>query len=89
MTMAMEVLARGADGGPGSWWPIFPIFWLLLWGVVIFALFRFRGGWGRWQHSRSGEGVLAERYARGEINEDEYRERLSVLNETGSRRKGA
>jgi uncharacterized membrane protein len=31
----------------------------------------------------SAEGVLAERYARGEISDNEYRERLSVLKATG------
>jgi putative membrane protein len=77
MTMAAEVLAN--HGGPGGWWPIFPIFWVLFWGVLIFAVFRFRRGWGRFHPVQSAEGVLAERYARGEISEDEYRERLSVL----------
>ena len=35
----------------------------------------------RWWGSprASGEAVLGERYARGEITEDEYRERLRVL----------
>ncbi|MBA2273203.1 MAG: SHOCT domain-containing protein [Actinobacteria bacterium] len=27
----------------------------------------------------SGEAVLAERYARGEVTEEEYRDRLAVL----------
>jgi putative membrane protein len=31
---------------------------------------------------RSAEQLLAERFARGEIDEDEYRRRLAVLNET-------
>jgi putative membrane protein len=84
MTMAAELLARGGDWGPGPWWPIFPIFWLLVVGFVIFAVFRFRRGRGPWQPVQSGEGVLAERYARGEISEDEYRDRLRVLKETRS-----
>ncbi|MGH2698628.1 MAG: SHOCT domain-containing protein [Actinomycetota bacterium] len=79
LTMATEIAGRG-DWGPGPWWPIFPIFWVLVLGVVIFALFRFRGR-GRWQRGHSAEDVLAERYARGEISVDEYRERLSVLKE--------
>jgi putative membrane protein len=82
--VAAEVLANHAHGGPGGWWFIFPLFWVLFWGVVIFAFFRARGRWGRWHAGQSGEGVLAERYARGEINEQEYRERLSVLKGTGS-----
>ncbi|MGH2775352.1 MAG: SHOCT domain-containing protein [Actinomycetota bacterium] len=79
MTMAGEVLANGADWGPGGWWPIFPLLWLLVLGVVIFVLVRGRRGGDRWHHGQSAEGVLAERYARGEIAEEEYRERLEVL----------
>jgi putative membrane protein len=53
-------------------------------GFVIFMVFRFRRGRGPWHPSHSGEGVLAERYARGEISEEEYRDRLKVLKETPS-----
>lgn len=81
MMLAAEVLANQGDAG--GWWPIFPLFWLLLWGVVIFALFRSRRGWARWQGAPSPESVLGERYARGEITENEYRDRLKVLKEVG------
>jgi putative membrane protein len=84
MTMATEVLAHSPGWDPGAWWPIFPLFWVLLWGVVIFAVFRFRRGRGPWHHARSGEEVLGERYARGEITEEVYRERLNVLRSSGS-----
>jgi putative membrane protein len=82
LTMAAELASHG-DWGPGPWWPIFPLFWVLVWGVLIFAVFRFRRG-GRWHQGHSGENVLDERYARGEISVEEYRERLSVLKERGS-----
>ena len=82
LIMAAEVAGQGG-WGPGPWWPIFPLLWVLLWGVLIFAVFRFRRG-GRWQHGSSAVGVLAERYARGEITVQEYRERLGVLKEKGS-----
>ena len=65
----------------GAWWPIFPIFWILFF-VCIFLLARRPCG-GR--HRSAGESVLGERYARGEINEQEYRERLSVLKQDNSR----
>ena len=78
-------LAEHGDWGPGPWWPLFPIFWIVLWGVVIFAVFRFRGR--GWRQSHSGTDVLAERYARGEITVDEYRERLQVLEEQRGTRK--
>ena len=79
MTMAGELLANSAGWGPGGWWFIFPLFWLLLFGGVIFMLVRGRRGRDQWHQSQSAEGVLAERYARGEIAEEEYRERLEVL----------
>jgi putative membrane protein len=81
LELAVEMAGHGG-WGPGPWWPIFPLFWVLLWGVLIFAVFRF--GRGRWQRGHSAEGVLAERYARGEITVEEYRERLRVLRQRGS-----
>jgi putative membrane protein len=66
-------------GEGGGWWFIFPLLWLaLIVGAIIFFGRRVRGGF-RQRPFLSGETVLAERYARGEISEDEYRERLSVL----------
>jgi putative membrane protein len=77
MYAATSVLAMWS-GGHG-WWPVFPLFWILVWGTVIFLLFRFKGR-GGWQ-GHSAEAVLAERYARGEITVDEYRQRLGILKE--------
>jgi putative membrane protein len=57
---------------------------VLFWGAVLFLIFRVarrRGPWGPWRQERSGHAVLAERYARGEIDADEYRERLGQLQE--------
>ncbi len=73
VTMAGEVLARGVGHQGG--WIFFPFFWLLL-GLLIFTLIRAGRGW---HHGQSAQSVLAERYARGEIAEAEYRERLNVL----------
>jgi putative membrane protein len=81
MTMAAHAMASG-PWGPGHWWPIFPIFWLLFWGLLIFAIFRSRRRWERWHRHVSPQDVLSERYARGEISEQEYRERLAVLKST-------
>ena len=61
--------------GHVAWWPVFPIGFALFWLLVIgtaFYLWRRRPG--------SAQKLLAERFARGEIDEDEYRERLGVLN---------
>jgi putative membrane protein len=59
--------------GPGNWWPIIPLLWIaLIAGVVFFAR---RSGW----HRRRGLGALEERYAHGQIDANEYRERRDVL----------
>ena len=79
--MTLAAMATHA-GWPAVWWPIFPLFWILFWGAVVFAIFRFRGGRRRQAHG--AQDVLAERYARGEISVEEYRERLSVLRERTS-----
>ncbi|MFJ2618725.1 SHOCT domain-containing protein [Glutamicibacter sp. NPDC087344] len=67
--------------GPG-WFPWIPFFWLLLVGFLVFALMRRRH---HWHHDGPGSalGVLRERYARGEIDESEYRQRLEVLRARG------
>ncbi len=74
----------GHDGF--GWFPLIP---LLFFGFWIFLLFFVRpwawrrrgwGGPGRgWSPSGSAEAVLAERFARGEVTEEEYRARLEVL----------
>ena len=78
----MDVLTLANAGGPGGWWPIFPLLWFaLFWGVLFFFGFRFRRNWAHRGPGATAEGVLAERYARGEISVQEYRERLGVLKE--------
>ena len=65
-------------GGHGwfPWFPLVPLFFFGLWVLLFTVVFR-----RRWRMApvQSGEAVLAERYARGEIDETEYRERRSVL----------
>lgn len=78
------VLAHG--DGPGWWRGIWLVWIVLFWGAVAFFLWR-RRGWRR-PPSASGESVLAERYARGEISDVEYRERLAVLRGTAPKERG-
>jgi putative membrane protein len=70
---------HGWGYGLGPWFLLFPLFWF---AVVAFVVWRFRRlGGPPWRNYASGRSVLAERYARGDISADEYRERLAVLKE--------
>jgi putative membrane protein len=64
------------DGGPG-WWLIFPIlFWVVVLSALGYLIYRRSPA----QSARSAaERILAERYARGEISEDEMRQRRAAL----------
>jgi putative membrane protein len=54
---------------------LFPLLWIVL---LVGGFFLFNRRRDRWQ-THSAEGVLADRYAKGEISADEYRQRLGVL----------
>jgi putative membrane protein len=67
--------------GPGPWWPLFPLLWLFIIAGVV-TLFVISGRRNRHRAgARAGESRLAERFAAGEIAEEEYRSRLDVLKE--------
>jgi putative membrane protein len=66
---------------------------LLFWGLVIagiVALIRYTGRAGPSavpaNHGPTPQQVLADRFARGEIDEEEYTRRLQVLTTAGTRR---
>ncbi|WP_225838787.1 SHOCT domain-containing protein [Streptomyces sp. NK08204] len=78
-------------------WVVMTVVMVLFWAVLIFglvALVRYLTGAhhhqqpgappppgaGGWQ-GRRAEDLLAERFARGEIDEEEYRRRLALLRE--------
>jgi putative membrane protein len=68
-------------GGGWNGGPWIGLAWILVWAALVIGvvfLFRRRAPRGP---GRSGEAALGERYARGEIDEDEYRKRLRVLRE--------
>ncbi|HEY8718399.1 SHOCT domain-containing protein [Pengzhenrongella sp.] len=95
VTLAAAAPAHVVYGwGPGPWFLIFPLFWLLAIAAILITVSRRRRAWhgagpwggpsqghgGPWAgSSRSARAVLAERFARGEIDEAEYRARLEVL----------
>lgn len=85
ITALPELAVHAGDGrwaeGAGPPFVIFPLVWLLLiGGIITFAVLgrrRREATAGR----RSGERLVAERYADGSIDEEEYRARRTVLRE--------
>jgi putative membrane protein len=79
----MAAFAHGY--GPGPWILFFPLLWVLVVGAAITLLRRrgiapWRGGPPtRPRGEDSPIGILGHRFATGEIDEDEYWRRLSVL----------
>jgi len=86
LTTATAILADAHTwGGPwahgGGWW-LGGLLMFLLWFAVIFLVVRlvwWRGRWGGYSTTDRAREILAERYARGELSSDEYRERLDHL----------
>lgn len=84
-TLGAAMLTHGTGWGPGwdgagppGFWPVIPIVWGLVWLAVIATVVTllWRRGAG---DTRSARSALADRFARGDIDEQEYRERLTVL----------
>ena len=82
---SMAVVAHDWGDHHGAWEPIFDLLWIVLIAGFIFFLVR-KGGCRRRFRGAAGESVLGERYARGEIDEREYRERLEVLRNVTEKR---
>jgi putative membrane protein len=60
-----------------AWWPIWPLLWAALIGTAIWLILRRRDH--RHDPLDRAREVLAERYARGELTGEEYRQRLGEL----------
>lgn len=85
----MQTLAHW-DGGPGPWILLFPLIWaaVVVGAVTVLRRTGWRGRRGPWRATvdtgPSGDSpiaMLGRRFASGEIDEDEYWRRLSVLDE--------
>ena len=72
---------RWMEGWPMGWMGFGGLFFLLLIGVLVWALVRGFGPGGSpgTPAQRSPEDILKERYARGEIERNEYERRLNDL----------
>jgi putative membrane protein len=74
---ALEALQPGCGGDDGwdGWWVIGPIFMVLFWGtiigVVVWAIRQFTRGRGD-ATTGTALDIAKERYARGEINAEEF-----------------
>jgi putative membrane protein len=58
----------------GVWWFPFGLLWVVFLAAVIWFVVR-----NTRQRGPSATDILAERYARGELSSEEYRERLAEL----------
>lgn len=72
------------DGGWGFVWMILIMVAMVV--LVLIVIRAFAPGDGRKEAPRDPKDVLAERFANGEIDADEYRERLRVLQEETAQR---
>jgi putative membrane protein len=59
----------------GHWWLLWPLLWLAVIATVLVVWRRRRGT----PPGTSAQTILGERFARGEIDVEEYRERLGQL----------
>jgi putative membrane protein len=88
MRKMMELVAHPGpwnDGDAPAFWPVFPITFGLLWVAVLVGGFYLLRRTGRRAEpaaadpQSSARKILAERFARGEIDEEEYYTRMSAL----------
>lgn len=78
LALATLLATHAQEGWEHGWWPVWPLLWI---GLIVAAVWVF-GRRFRERPQNGAErarGILAERYARGEISGDEYRERLEQL----------
>jgi putative membrane protein len=77
--MTMQITTLLASSGDGWdhhwWWPLWLVVWLVVIGAVVWFVSRRRRDDGL----QSARAILAERYARGELSGEEYRERVEQL----------
>ena len=70
------------DGGWGVWWMIVSVVVIVAVVVLLVRAMSPDQSSGPSERARDPRDLLAERFARGEISEQEYRERKLVLDES-------
>jgi putative membrane protein len=73
---AVPLLTQGDDWGHG-WWPLWLVVWAAIIGTLAWLVFKRRDHRG--DPLEGARALLAERYARGDLSAEEYRERLDEL----------
>ncbi len=68
-----------ASGAEHAWWPLWPLLWIAVIATLVWLFARRRRAPEGPRGLDRAREILAERYARGEITSDEYRERLERL----------
>jgi putative membrane protein len=74
----MTALLAAHDWHHHWWFVVWPLFWLLVLSTLAFVVVRGRRSCAG-PRGTDPRAILAERYARGEIDANEYRERLANL----------
>jgi putative membrane protein len=78
VTQLTTLIAGSGLHHDGAWWFPFGLLWLVLLAGLVWVVAHRVGPRERSSVERAGD-ILAERYARGEIDAEEYRERLAEL----------
>ncbi|MEZ0577448.1 SHOCT domain-containing protein [Nocardioides sp. MH1] len=84
MSTTLIAAAATADhwhDGPPPFWPVFPLLWLAFFATAVTVAITVRRRSCGYGPQRAGEARLAERYAAGELTDEEYRARRAVLRE--------
>lgn len=66
-----------------GFFPFMPVIWIIIWVLIFVVIYRNydkRHNHGR-EEQQSAEDILKERFAKGEINEKEFKEKMKVLRE--------
>jgi putative membrane protein len=69
----------GWNGGWGVFWMI--LSWVVIVAVVVLVVRAMGCSWSSSVPPRNAREILDERFARGELSEEEYRERRRILEE--------